>query len=430
MVKASRMPTAAALIGCAFPLVAGAQVRPPNALPNGNGKELVEATCSVCHPVTQITGSVGYTRERWRYLFGHMIDLPEAPAAQISAYLAANFPPSGERSPVLVPGDEVVTFKEWFVPTLGQRPRDPFMHTDGTIWWSGMWASLVGRLDPATGEMKEFKLDPTARPHSIIEGPDGDVWYSGNGNGTIGRIHPETGEIEVYPLGNEKARDPHTMAWASDGSLWFTVQNSNMLGRLEPGTGDVWLTDMPTAQARPYGIRPDSKGNLWIAYRGAYKIARLNPATREITEFETPNFGKYSGLPHYIRRLAIDSRDNVWYVDSGHGELGRFDPNTETFEQWPSPSGAASHPYAIDVVDDIVWYNESNERPDALVRFDPETEKFQSWEIPSGIGIVRNMTHTPEGNLVIHQSSTNTVGLVIVGKENNERYSNGTVSRR
>ena len=52
-----------------------------------------------------------------------------------------------------------------------------------------------------------------------------------------------------------------------------------------------------------------------------------------------------------------------------------------------------------------------------LVRFDPETERFQSWAIPSGVGIIRNMRATHDGNLVIHQSSTNTVGLVLIDQE-------------
>jgi virginiamycin B lyase len=56
-------------------------------------------------------------------------------------------------------------------------------------------------------------------------------------------------------------------------------------------------------------------------------------------------------------------------------------------------------------------------RPDALVRFDPNTETFQSWAIPSGgvhAGIVRHMRPTREGNLLIHQSSTNRIILVSV----------------
>ena len=67
------------------------------------------------------------------------------------------------------------------------------------------------------------------------------------------------------------------------------------------------------------------------------------------------------------------------------------------------------------VVDGIVCYNESGLRPDPLVRFDPKTEKFHSWPIPSGgiyAGIIRHMRPTRDGNLLIHQSSTNRVILV------------------
>jgi virginiamycin B lyase len=418
MVQSARTLLSAAVIGLGLPALAQAQITGPLEIPDGDGKALVQGICVSCHQTDLITGSVGYTEEGWRYLVGQMIELSDPIASDIAAYLAANFPPSGEREAVLIPGDEIVTFKEWTTPTLGQRPRDPFMHSDGTIWWAGMYGSLVGRLDPATGEMTEIRLDPTARPHTVLEGPGGDVWYTGNSNGTIGRIDRDTGEITVYPLNDPAARDPHTAAFAEDGSLWFTVQNSNMLGRLDPATGEVWLRDIPTERARPYGIRRDAEGNLWVAYRGAYKIARVNPETREYTEFETPNFGKYPGMGHYVRRLAVADDGMIWYVDSGRGEIGRFDPETETFKQWPSPAGVASHPYAIEVINGIVWYNESDMRPDTLVRFDPATETFQSWAIPSDVGIIRNMESTPNGNLVIHQSSTNTVGLVIIGENN------------
>ena len=61
-----------------------------------------------------------------------------------------------------------ITFKEWKVPTLGQRSRDPIQMKDGTIWWTGLYGSLIGRLNPVTGEMKEFQLPKEARPHRII----------------------------------------------------------------------------------------------------------------------------------------------------------------------------------------------------------------------------------------------------------------------
>ena len=92
-------------------------------------------------------------------------------------------------------------------------------------------------------------------------------------------------------------------------------------------------------------------------------------------------------------------------VDFALGLVGRLNPKTGEVKTWPSPSGPRSQPYAIAVVNDVIWYNESYQRPDTLVRFDPKTEKFQSWPIPSGVGIIRHMTVSPDGNLVFHQSS-------------------------
>jgi virginiamycin B lyase len=52
-------------------------------------------------------------------------------------------------------------------------------------------------------------------------------------------------------------------------------------------------------------------------------------------------------------------------------------------------------------------------RPDALVRFDPETETFQSWAIPSvqGFygGIARHGRRTRDGDLLLHQGSSNNI---------------------
>ena len=73
-----------------------------------------------------------------------------------------------------------------------------------------------------------------------------------------------------------------------------------------------------------------------------------------------------------VRRLDIADDGMIWYVNSGRGQLGRYNPKTGEIKEWQSPSGPKSHPYAIVVVDGIVWYNESGQRPDALVRFDPE----------------------------------------------------------
>jgi virginiamycin B lyase len=409
MLYSLRYPLAVAAFSIVVPGVAEAQRGGQVTLPEGPGKDIVQASCTSCHALNQITGAAGYNQDGWKHVIASMISLPEDRLGTASAYLAKHFPEKAGRRPTLVAGPDTVTFREWIVPTLGQRSRDPLQLADGTIWWTGQYGSLIGRLNPKTGEMKEFKLAPDARPHSIAADRAGNLWDMGNGNGTVGKLNPATGEITVHKMPDPAARDPHTPIFDQKGRLWFTLQGSNMVGRLIPETGEIKLITLPTANARPYGIKVSSQGVPWVCYNGSHKLASLDPETMEVREYPLPT------PDTRIRRLAFASDDTIWYVDSSRGYLGHFDPKTGAVRTWPSPSGPESHPYAIAVVDGIVWYNESNQRPDTLVRFDPKTEKFQSWPIPSGVGIIRHMTVSPEGNLVFHQSSINRIGLAMIG---------------
>ncbi|HWK53749.1 MAG TPA: hypothetical protein VNR18_05220 [Hyphomicrobiales bacterium] len=379
-----------------------AQPIQPGELPEGEGKSLVQTVCFSCHTAVNITTSAGYEAAAWKDVFGSMVTLPQAQADTIAQYLAGHYPPRPDRAPTLVSGPLQIDIQEWTVPTRGQRSRDPVEAQDGSIWWTGMWASLVGRIDPATGAMEEYHLPFTARPHSIVPGADGSIWYTGNGNGTIGRLDPATGLITQF---DTRAADPHSAVFHPNGKLFFTAQNSGMLGRLDPATGELQEID---TEPRPYGIKVAPSGTLWIAYNGTNKIGAMDPETLEVRYYDIPNTASR------IRRLDIDSQGTIWYVNSTQGKIGRLNPANGEIKEWDSPSGPRSHPYAIAVVNDKVWYNESGMRPDALVRFDPETETFQSWAIPSGVGIVRNMWVTRDNNLLIHQSSTNRVGLVTI----------------
>jgi virginiamycin B lyase len=389
-----------------FPLAVQAQA-PVTGLPDGSGKDLVAAMCTGCHQTDQITRSSGYSAEHWKELIGTMIDLSpdQATQATITQYLADNFPPNTKRAPTLVPGPVQVEFKEWTTPTLGQRTRDPVEAKDGTIWWVGQFGNLIGRLNPATGEMKEYPLPPNANPHTVTLDAQGNAWYSGNKNGTVGKFDPVTEKITEYKMPDPKARDPHTMEFDAKGIMWFTAQHANVIGRLDPKTGDIKLVSTLT-RVQPYGVKIDAEGTPWVSCNGAACLIKVDPVDMKLTEIRLPVAGTT------VRRLDIAEDGMIWYVNSGQGKIGRYNPKTGEIKEWDSPSGQRSHPYAIAVVNGIVWYNESGMRPDALVRFDPQTETFQSWAIPSGnvySGILRHMRAARDGSLLIHQSATNRI---------------------
>jgi len=383
-------------------------------LPEGKGKEMVAALCNSCHPFHARLGG-GYTAEGWRTVMrmmaNHGVNVPADQVATITEYLTKNFPEKGKPAGVVVPGPTTVSIKAWQVPTPGSRPHDPLATRDGSLWYTGQMANVLGRLDPRTGRIKEYPLrTPHSGPHGLDEDKDGNIWYTGNTGALIGKLDPKTGAVTEYKMPDPDVKDPHTLIFDQSGILWFTAQNANRVGRLDPKTGEIKLLAPPTPKARPYGMAVNSKGTVFVVLFGTNKVASVDPKTLEFREYPLPDSASRP------RRLAITSDDIVWYSDFQRGYLGRLDPATGTVTEWQSPSGPKSEPYGISAINDIIWYSESGSTPNTVVRFDPKTAKFQSWAIPGGGNIVRNTSVTRDGDFVLANSLVNAVTMVKISK--------------
>ena len=403
--KSLRILSTVAVLGSAIPAHA------EGGLPEGPGKKVVQAHCVQCHDLTQVTRA-GYTRQDWRTDVYMMINvgasLPKDQIDLVTDYLARSFPEKPKPEAVVVPGNANATIREWPLPTPGSRPHDPLAAADGSIWYTGQFASVLGRLDPKTGAIKEYRLPPKSGPHGLAADKEGNIWYTANFKGAIGKLDPRTGKVTEYPMPDPLARDPHTLVFDRKGTLWFTVQGANMVGRLEPRTGAIKLVSSPTTRSRPYGMVVSSTDVPFFVEFGSNKIGRIDPSTMEIHEYLLPH---PEARP---RRIAITSDDVLWYSDFARGYLGRLDPKSGEAAEWPSPGGSRSQPYGISAIHDVIWYSESGTKPNTIVRFDPKAKTFQSWPIPSGGGVVRNTDVTPDGNLALACSGVNEVGLVTI----------------
>ena len=60
---------------------------PPVQLPEGAGREHVQATCTRCHGLNMIANSWGYTKDGWQDRIATMVKLPAAELESISSYL-------------------------------------------------------------------------------------------------------------------------------------------------------------------------------------------------------------------------------------------------------------------------------------------------------------------------------------------------------
>jgi len=306
--------------------------------------------------------------------------------------------------------DKPPVIKEWPVPWADSRPRDPYVDpTTGRIWFCGQVGHYLAYLVPATGEFKRYELESGAGPHNLIVDKSGVVWFAGNLVGYIGRLDPRDGSIKKYPMPDPTVRDPHTLIFDGNGDIWFTAQGGNAIGRLTVGSGRVQLAKVPTANARPYGIKIDSKGRPWVVLFGTNKLATVDPATMALREITLP---RAETRP---RRLEITADDRVWYGDYAMGVLGRYDPATGKVDEWPLPGGANSRPYATALDDQGRLWVVQTSRPNTFVAFDTKTLQFsEATPVPSGGGTVRHMYYDAATKSIWFGTDANTIGQAVL----------------
>jgi virginiamycin B lyase len=108
MSKKSLLPLMAAAFFCSLP--AWSQ----DALPDGNGKRAVQTYCVQCHDLSTVTRA-GYSEQDWRNNLDMMINvgatLPREQLAEVTQYLAKNFPERPRPAAVIIPGRAKVAIK-------------------------------------------------------------------------------------------------------------------------------------------------------------------------------------------------------------------------------------------------------------------------------------------------------------------------------
>src|SRR5258708_9519969 len=104
-----------------------------------------------------------------------------------------------------------VTIQEWAVPTKGAHPHDPAVGADGALWFTEQMVNKLGRLDPKTGDFKEYPLatDKNSGPHGLVADKEGNIWFTANFGGDIAKPHPRTRQRTEYHKPVEATASPH-----------------------------------------------------------------------------------------------------------------------------------------------------------------------------------------------------------------------------
>ncbi len=338
----------------------------------------------------------------------------------------------------LIPGLDI--FKRSENEAGKHRTHRPYIDTKGNIWASNGLIGLT-KLDPRTVQFSHYpfgfdennptkdmygreKSDPRSIwkhifPHDITVAPDGDVWWAEFQGQHLGRLNPETGKMMRYPIDPEKkvvdeagvignARG-HTPRVDSQGNVWFTVIRGNKIGKWDRTTEKITLWEIPTPHSFPYGMQITPDDRIWFVELMGCNVGLLDPKTEKFTEYKSPS------APCAINRLTADSKGIIWYSVFNGGKLGRLDPASGQMTEYPVVPFTklkVSAPYGIIAnKQDQIWFGDGG-LGGALIQFDQQSQKF--WYVPlPRQGDNPGLDITREGALVYTTRSSNqaTIGM-------------------
>ena len=325
-----------------------------------NPKTIVETACTTCHALSLIT-SAGHTPADWKLLVERMVaagaDVPKNQIPLVTDYLTKNYPEGNVPKAVIVPGPVKVSFKEWTVPTIGSRPHDPLATPMAPSGTPASMANVLGRIDPKTGEIKEYPPDDArfrpARPHRR-QGRQHLV------HGEFRRLHRQarSADRRVHRIQNAgpDARDPHTPLFDQEGILWFTVQNRQH-GRPDQSHDrrNQGRRRCRRRSSNPYGMvftrrATPSSANVRRQQDRQHRSAR--PWRSRSTR---------AGRGARPRRIAITNDDIIWYADYRPRLSGPARSQDRRNEGMALAQRAATRSLtASPCSKDAIWYIESD----------------------------------------------------------------------
>ncbi len=331
-------------------------------------------------------------------------DFPEDRARKVAEYLATNnlsksetWPykletlprPSGRATRMIV--------TEYDMPRQTIAPHDVRTDANGFIWYSNFVENFLGRLDPRTGEHKEFAypvLKPGFPTGALALEPDaeGNWWLAMMFQAGLAKFDPKTEKFQLFPVQPELniATTQQSLLTPRhlgvDGKVWTNDVRKQAILRLDVATGKYEVIDpfkfTPKGrQHSPYGMVSDEMNNLYFMDFADENVGRVDAKTGQATIYPTPT-------PHSRpRRTMMDEQGRVWFAEFATDKLGMFDPKLEKFTEWDVPT---PHTYPYDVFLDRngeLWSGSMSS--DRILRFDPKSGKSVEYLLPRSTNIRR-----------------------------------------
>jgi virginiamycin B lyase len=159
--------------------------------------------------------------------------------------------------------------------------------------------NMVGRLTPATGEIKLVTMPiANSEPYGLVINSKGVPFFAQLMGNRIGSIDPVTMQVREYFLG--EGTGPRRLAVMPDDIIYYTDYARGTLGRLDPAAGRTKEWTSPSgARSQPYAITGFRQDRLVRGRQRQPEHARaIRSGDGEIPDVADSSLGRRRGPPH------------------------------------------------------------------------------------------------------------------------------------
>src|SRR3990172_3645573 len=263
-----------------------------------------------------------------------------------------------------------VVITEYEIPSVGVHVHDVAGDPDGNIWYTINRSPVIGRLDPKTGAVKEWKTPGTDGRHPgghwIQSTKDGTIWYSETWSQSLIRFDPKTERFHKMQTGVQGNR-----GLSPDGSIWRTAQGK--INEYNRETGKPIRSFEMKKFRNTYGNFISWDGNFFGGGVGGAApvdpdgIVWMDIRTGEVREIDSTNG------PQDLSRGSFDPAGNIW-VGGKHGVLAKYDPKTNVYSEYTPPTPYATMYNAEAEKNGEIWAGLV--RAGKMGRFNPKTHQW------------------------------------------------------
>jgi streptogramin lyase len=288
-----------------------------------------------------------------------------------------------------------VIYTEYQLPRPLIQPHDVVLDKAGTVWYSNFGEQQIAKMDPVTGQVKEFEVGISKKDYpvgvlAIRNDRDDKLWIGNMYQASVAQFDQKTEKFRFFtppPEDNLPSTQLNQVdAWNKhvDGKIW--AQNSGFAGvhrfDLKTGAIETWAPFKGSKlQHNIYDVISDSQNNCFFTDFRQQEIGRIDAKTGKVTFYSFPT---KEASP---RRGSMDPQDRLWVGQYRGHKIGMLDTKTGEMKEWlvPTPYSA---PYDVTLdKDQFAWTGSMT--TDRIARLNTKNDQFIEYELPRPTNIRR-----------------------------------------